>query len=288
MWRRTADLAIERLRGSATPEGWQPPDRFVVRGRVPPGEFEFERPTWGRPGDEHQQGHYRFESVTALGARFRLDGTAWSASGSRFRECEFRQERLGPIGDHTGAQGSFGDGELCTYDQCRFDHVDFGQRGGGFSPDDARFERCTFRFCRWRWLAATRADFVDCVFEGLIKRAWFYGADPQDPGHLNEFARNDFTRAKLRGAEFRAGLDLTDSRLPDGPEYLRIEDMPSRIAAARAAIQAWPEAERRDAENVLDIYDEHGVRTLFAWRGALPNANSPIWQLLEHGPVDQR
>src|SRR5690242_1605399 len=108
MWRRKADVTIERHRASVTPDGWQPRDHFVVRGHLPAGEFEFERPTWGRPGDEHQQGHYQFESVTASGTRLQLDGTAWSASGSHFRECEFRQERRGPIGVHTEAEGSFG------------------------------------------------------------------------------------------------------------------------------------------------------------------------------------
>jgi hypothetical protein len=279
VWRRKTELTIDRHRASATPDGWQPPDQFVVRGRLPPGEFEFERPTWGRPGDEHRQGHYSFESVTASRARLNLDGTAWSASCSRFQECEFRQE-LGPIGDYTGAQGSFGHGERCTYEHCVFDHVDFGQRGGGFAPDDARFEHCTFRFCRWRSCAATRADFVDCVFEGLMKRAWFYGADPEDASHRNEFARNDFTRAKLRGVEFRAGLDLTDSRLPEGPEYLRLDDLPSRIAAARKAIRAWPDDERRDAEIILDIYEDQGVKTLFAWRDSLPHADARVWQLM--------
>lgn len=57
MRRRKADLTIERQRASVTPDGWQPPAQLVVRGRLPPGEFEFERPTWGRPGDEDEQGH---------------------------------------------------------------------------------------------------------------------------------------------------------------------------------------------------------------------------------------
>lgn len=142
MWRRKAGVTIERQRASVTPDGWQPPDQFVVRGRLPAGEFEFERPTWGRPGDEHHQWHYRFESVTASGARFQLDGTAWSASCLHFQECEFRQERRGPIGVHTEAEGSFRLGERCVYEHCLFDHIDFGQRGGCFSPDDARFESC--------------------------------------------------------------------------------------------------------------------------------------------------
>ena len=169
----------------------------------------------------------------------------------------------------------------CTYQECLFDHVDFGQRGGGFSPDEARFERCTFRFCNWRWFMATRADFVDCSFEGVMKRAWFFGADPEDPDHVNDFARNDFTRAKLRGVEFRAGLDLADTRLPDGPEYLRLDDLRSRIAGARAAIQSWPEEQRREAEITLAIYDGEGIDTLFAWRGSLPARDSRVWQLLE-------
>jgi hypothetical protein len=282
VWRRGHPLRVERRAASTRPDGWQPPDLFLVRGRVPPGEFEFERPGWGRPGDERSQGHYRFESVTASGARFRLDEISLFVSASRFRECAFRQERRGPIGGHTEADGSFGHGVRSTYQECLFDHVDFGQRGGGFSPGDARFERCTFRFCNWRWLMADRADFVDCAFEGLMKRAWFYGVDPEDPDRVNEFARNDFTRAKLRGVEFRAGLDLTDTKLPTGPEYLRLDELRSRIAGAREAIETWPEAERRHAEIVLAIFEEEGIDTLFAWRGSLPQPDSRLWQLLEH------
>jgi hypothetical protein len=279
--RRGHMVRVERRTASRTPDGWQPPDMFVVRGPVPAGEFEFERPSWGRPGEEHRQGHYRFESVTASGARFCLDEIAWFASASEFRECVFRQERRGAIRDHTGAEGSFGHGVRCTYQECLFERVDFGQRGGGFSPGHARFERCRFRFCNWRWLMATRADFVDCAFEGLIKHAWFYGSDPEDPDCVNEFAGNDFTRAKLRGVEFRAGLDLTDTKLPSGPEYLRLDDLQSRIAGARRAIQTWPEDERRDAEIVLAIYEDQGIDTLFAWRRSLPEPDSRLWQLLE-------
>jgi hypothetical protein len=277
-------VRVKRRVASRQPDGWQPPDRFVVRGRVPAGEFEFERPGYGRPGDERNEGHYRFESVTASGARFRLDDVSWFAGASEFRECAFRQERRGPIGDHTGAQGSFGHGGRCTYRECVFDHVDFGQRGGGFDAGEARFERCAFRFCTWRWLMATRADFVDCTFEGLMKRAWFYGSDPDDPGHVNEFTRNDFTRAKLRGVEFRAGLDLSDTKLPTGPEYLLLDDFRSRLAAARAAIETWPEHERREAEIVLDIHQDEGLDMLFAWRGSLPGQDSRVWQVLERVP----
>jgi hypothetical protein len=274
---------VERRPAPRTPDGWQPPDLFVVRGRLPSGDFEFERPTWGRPGQEYRQGHYRFESVTASQAQFRLDELAWHAGGSSFRECAFRQERRGPIGEHTGAQGCFGHRERCVYEACLFDHVDFGQRGGGFSPGEARFERCTFRFCSWRWLMATRADFVGCTFEGLMRSAWFYGADPEDPDHVNEFARNDFSRAKLRGVEFRSGLDLTDTRLPEGPEYVRVDHLQSRIAGARTAIQTWPDEERRDAETILSIYEGEGIDTLFAWRKSLPGTDSRVWELLRPG-----
>ena len=281
VWRRKTSLAVESRPGAARPDGWRPPDEFVVRGRVPAGEFEFERPAWGRRGEERHQGHYRFESVTASGTRFLLDGTVWVAAGSRFEDCVFRQQQRGPSRDYAGAQGTFGDGERCLYVKCLFDHVDFGQRGGGFFPGDARFERCTFRFCQWRWFQATRADFVDCTFEGVMKRAWFYGADPQDRERVNEFARNDFTQAKLRAVEFRAGLDLRDAQLPQGPEYLRLEHLRSRIAAAREAIQSWPDSERPEAETILDIYDGESIDTLFAWRGSLPAPDSRVWQLLE-------
>lgn len=281
MRQQKSGFSVESRPGAENADGWRSPHEFVVKGRVPAGEFAFERPAWGRPGDERHQGQYQFESVTASGTRFLLDGTVWDAVGSRFEDCVFRQQQRGPHQDQAGAQGSFGHGERCLYLNCVFDHVDFGLRGGGFVAGDARFERCTFRFCGWRWLQATRADFVECTFQGLMKRAWFYGADPQDHERVNDFARNDFTHAKLRGVEFRAGLDLRDSKLPQGSEYLRLEDLRSRIASARQAIRSWSASERLGAETILDIYDGEGIDTLFAWRGSLPSPDSRLWHLLE-------
>ena len=44
---------------------------------------------------------------------------------------------------------------------------------------------------------------------------------------------------------------------------------------------AWPEEERRDAEIILDIYDEEDMDILFAWRRSLAGPESPVWPLLE-------
>jgi len=47
------------------------------------------------------------------------------------------------------------------------------------------------------------------------------------------------------------------------------------------AVAAWPEEQRRDAEIILDIYEEDDMDILFAWRRSLANPASSVWALLE-------
>jgi hypothetical protein len=80
---------------------------------------------------------------------------------------------------------------------------------------------------------------------------------------------------------FRNGVDLSTNRLPEGPEYLHLDRFRERLQAARVVVAAWPEEERRDAEIILDIYDEEDMDILFAWRRSLAGPESPVWPLLE-------
>jgi hypothetical protein len=97
----------------------------------------------------------------------------------------------------------------------------------------------------------------------------------------NQFSGNDLSRAKPRRVLFRNGLDLSTNRLPEGPEYLHLDRFGERLQHARWAVAAWPEEERRDAEIILDIYDEEDMDILFAWRRSLAGPESPVWPLLE-------
>jgi hypothetical protein len=128
-----------------------------------------------------------------------------------------------------------------------------------------------------------RADFMDCTFVGTVSSAKFYRlAQHADGGpRHNTFTGNDFSRARLRRVEFRGGIDLGTCRLPEGLEYIHIEDFPAKAEQARVALASWPDGERERAESLLRLYERDGVDTLFRWRGSLAGADSALWPLLE-------
>lgn len=81
--------------------------------------------------------------------------------------------------------------------------------------------------------------------------------------------------------EFRNGVDLSTNRLPEGPEYLHLDRFHQRLQRGRAAVAAWPKEQRRDAEIILDVYEEEDMDILFSWRRSLAGPESPVWALLE-------
>jgi hypothetical protein len=264
--------------------GYRAPDQFVVRGTLAPGPFVFQHPPWGTAQEPQDQGHYQFDQVMAMDGELTLDNLAWHSCQSSYTGCVFRQtgKPTNQTPGYSGAQGDFGHCPS-VYQDCTFDHVDFGLRGGGFLLGEARFERCTFRYCGYRWFRATHADFIDCTFIGVMQSAWFWGATPKgdERPRRNQFSGNDLSRAKPRRVLFRNGLDLSTNRLPEGAEYLHLDRFRERLEHARAAVADWPEEERGDAEIILDIYEQEDMDILFGWRRSLAGRASPVWALLE-------
>jgi hypothetical protein len=265
--------------------GYRAPDQFVVRGTLPPGPFVFQHPPWGTAQEPQDQGVYEFDQVRAVDGEFTLDRLFWSSCHSSYTRCVFRQ--TGKAASKTQGWRARAGGLLgrcpSTYQDCTFDHVDFGLRDGGFLLGEARFERCTFRYCSYRWFRATHADFIDCTFIGVMQSAWFWGATPKgdERPRRNQFTGNDLSRAKPRRVLFRNGLDLSTNRLPEDAEYLYLDRFRERLERARAAVAAWPEEERRHAEILLDIYEQEDMDVLFSWRRSLAGRASPVWALLE-------
>jgi hypothetical protein len=259
----------------------------AVTGVLSAGPFVFE-PAREDPNHGLVTTSYAFDGVTAHGVEFAIDEVRFMESESEFDQCTFRQDARITKANRSKHHYSFGVGILgwqrrSVYRNCTFDHVDFGLRGGGFTVDEATFEGCTFNHCAFRDFRAERADFVDCTFVGTITNAWFYGqADPFDGDpRQNTFSGNDFSKAHLRRVEFRNGVDLRSCVLPDGPEYLRIDDFLAKAQQARAVLVGWPKDEREDAEFLLRLYEERWSEPFFCWRGALARPDSPLWPLLE-------
>jgi hypothetical protein len=258
---------------------------MIVTGMVPAGVFAFEPASRGP--ERLDTAVYQFDTACARDAEFDVDEVRIHISGSEFDRCVFRQDARITKENRRQFAYSFsyallGLGQRSVYRDCTFDHVDFGNAGGGFHPGNARFERCTFNYCAFRHFYAKEADFVGCTFIGTMTSAWFCGSSESPDAGLrhNEFDGNDFTRAKLRRVEFR-GVDLRTSHLPDSPEYLRVDDFLAKAQQARTAMIAWPDAEREKADWLLRLYEERWSEPLFCWRRALADADSRLWSLLE-------
>jgi hypothetical protein len=165
----------------------------------------------------------------------------FTAIGSRLEQCRFNDARLG--------NAYFGSGrEMSEYIECTFDGLHFDHGGG-----HARFVRCSFRDVYIREWLAQSTELIDCTFSGRIDWAAFCGRIPIEETRRylhrerNEFRGNDFSQTQLIEPDFRGGIDLTQQRLPSGPEYLYVADAPSAIARLQSGLESWnsnPEVRR--------------------------------------------
>lgn len=188
---------------------------------------------------------------------------SFSSVGSRFESCRF---------DNTIIEDAqFGGGrDASEYVDCIFDGLRTNSKIGGFE----RFVRCSFRDCELREWFCFATEMVDCTFSGRIG-AVFNGTIPDSeylvchPSVLmrlrgrflrwtlpktdrsiakrkfNEFHGNDFSAADLVDCAFRTGIDLTQQRLPIGPDYAYLPDAANAFPVAQARVGGWDDASRR-------------------------------------------
>jgi hypothetical protein len=262
---------------------------FNVTGLLPSGRFAFAATEPRRDGGRPDTAFYQFVDVLAQDVEFDVDEVRVHISGSTFERCVFRQDLKLAKAHRTAFAYSqsyvlFGGDELrSVYRDCVFDHVDFGIAGGGARPAGARFEGCTFNHCAFRYFDAFDADFIDCTFVGTIASARFWGHNDAYVGREprpHVFSGNDLTRAKLRRVEY-FGVDLRSSRLPSGPEYLRIDDFLAKAQQVRPMLATLSDSERKHAEVLLRIHQERWSEPFFQWRRAIGADASPLWPLLE-------
>lgn len=203
------------------------------------------------------------------------------ASGARFSQCDFRSVRF--------SAGQLGNTSQTTYSDCRFDRAELA----GIDPLYARFERCSFDGADLTGWRAFNAEFVQCHFSGRIVEAKFSGrlmpsaaAVIQPKRVRNEFRANDFRQATLVDCSFFDGIDLREQFLPEGPEYVLVDDVVARISAARAKIAKWPDhTAREQALLMLRVLkpETRGQDQLFARRDDIPApklVRDRVWDLL--------
>lgn len=209
-------------------------DPGKVRARAVPASG----PAWGP--------ELTFDHEVVVGGDFSgLRLNRFVAINSRFEGCRFDGMRV----EHM----SFGEGMLpSVYLGCSFDGAQLECQPGGV----VRLERCSFdKTAIKRWKVGA-ADLVDCVFTGTIRHSMFYGRMLPDAwarrvehgvvvSERNEVRGNDFSGAKLIDVSFRRGVDLRLQRLPEGPEFLYVEQAASVLERARPVIEGWQDVESR-------------------------------------------
>ncbi|MGO4703282.1 hypothetical protein [Dyella sp. 2RAB6] len=138
--------------------------------------------------------------------------------GATFKSCDFSKTRIDAAGFGAG-------GIQSRYLDCCFDDAEIYAN----APGNARFERCTFRNVKIHVFRGLDAEFIDCLFTGVIKKAFFNGRPLRDrpvpiDRDRNEFRGNDFSGAKLLDVGFRTGIDLRLQQLPNGDNYIYVEE----------------------------------------------------------------
>jgi hypothetical protein len=141
----------------------------------------------------------------------------------------------------------FGDGGSLFRD-CNFRGASIGDFG------DVRLERCDFTNADLKGWFSWDADIVECRFAGRLRGVVFNGRDLES-SRQNEFVRNDFRDADLDDVAFRLGIDLDAQLLPEGPEYIRIRNLPPAVKQARDEIRQWPKLDREAAGQMLDVLE---------------------------------
>lgn len=174
--------------------------------------------------------------VDLIGADFsRRRIRDFTAVSSRFVECDFTGIRI-------TQGGCFGAGrDYSQYVNCVFD----GARWRNVFPGLSRFVRCSFRDVRIEDFLSNDAEFVECVFTGVIRRAFFSGRPLADdiaphPKDRLEFRGNDFSGADLEDVTFRKGIDLRQQLLPEGPDYILLQDAEPVLRRAWEIVEGWP------------------------------------------------
>jgi len=169
--------------------------------------------------------------------------------GCRLEKCRFENADI--------MDAQFGAGrEVSEFVECNFDGMRFSHCGC-----IARFVRCSFRNVNLREWMCSDVELIDCVFSGRLRTAIFGGTVlPQHRAFLgrerNEFHGNDFSAMALLDADFVKGIDLTQQRLPTGPEYLYVPDAVAAVARLQGGLVAWnPNAEvARRARIAADMF----------------------------------
>lgn len=170
--------------------------------------------------------------------------------GSTFTRCDLR--------NLVARDANFGVKARSLYDSCVFDNSKLIMGPGS----RATFVNCSFRDVRISRWEALYTSLIDCTFTGSLRGCTFFAQVPEEypPGierGVNEIRGNDFSGCRMTQVYFDAGVDLSQQRLPSGPDYVLLPDAPAALAALRAEMNDWVPADRDIGEAFLRLFDRH-------------------------------
>ncbi|MDO4258075.1 MAG: pentapeptide repeat-containing protein [Actinomycetaceae bacterium] len=196
---------------------------------------------------------------------------------STLEECNFDRVKTRVFAPAAG--GKTTEFINCTFNQATLRHLITGGR--------TRFMNCSFHNARLTNWTCKSVDFIDCTFEGAsLRNVQIWGSINEPafgsfPARIwtNDIHGNDFSQAKICDVEFRAGVDLTRQKLPTGPNYLYIENIPAALDRGHQILPQLPEGEpQEDAMFLLERIREHYVSGQHqAFRHRLKSYPDEMW-----------
>jgi len=166
--------------------------------------------------------------------------TCFSPESVLFERCRFDGIVVDDMSFGAGLHDS-------TYVDCTFDGARLRLPAAG----RARLERCSFRDVRITEFFCHEVEMVDCVFSGKVKGGWIWGTVEEHVVELgrerNQITGNDFSELDLIDVGFAGGVDLAAQKLPTGPDYVYVADLPAAVRRARERMLGEPDPKMRHA-----------------------------------------
>jgi uncharacterized protein YjbI with pentapeptide repeats len=170
---------------------------------------------------------------------------------------------------------------------CVFKEVDLSEAIFNFPL----IKNCLFEDCKFSVTVFDGSRFVDCKFKGTVNSASFMGysvyaskstlgifnrIDPVD--YPNKMENVDFSDAKLVDVSFTHGINLANCKLPDGDEYIIIDDLEDTMQKVKIIIDSeWDGEDRRLGlgmiNNVYFKKNIHGKGTSIINTSPIPSSN---------------
>ncbi|MDO4258070.1 MAG: hypothetical protein Q4C87_00960 [Actinomycetaceae bacterium] len=168
---------------------------------------------------------------------------------STFEDCCFDRIKARVFGAAAGGKVSeFID---CTFRRAMLSKLALGGR--------ARFIICSFDNARLTNWICESVDFIDCTFDGASLRSMQIWGSINEPAigkspakhWTNDISGNDFSQAKICDIDFRTGVDLTQQKLPTGPDYLYTENVPAALDRGHQVLASLPPGLAHDTVEFL-------------------------------------